>query len=292
MMVSISSQGNQWLRSSGKATAKEQLEDYQKRPNEEATNAKVNSLEKNKNLDYAFVLNIPVDLYYLGQDAQNDYAKVLSGFRPLRKKKAAVGELTTSILAKKVATGNGSSLERTVTRENAQGSEALPFSIELSNSRVILDIDVVGTSTPSSRMRGKEIVTQEHWENVSARTLEENDLGPPTIEDTLKMAWELSWDKITKELAQALHIMVVLSEIRFESHNLEAQLQFQFMSFTEAANMIDELKKKLEGIKTELETAWSTTNHLKEQLEESSNIVSLQDSEIISLKNEVANMKK
>ncbi|KAA8529882.1 hypothetical protein F0562_034515 [Nyssa sinensis] len=93
----------------------------------------------------------------------------------------------------------------------------------------------------------------------------ENDPPLSSINDALRMAWDLSWDKIPRELAQvsisqavhcgfvflcrALHIMAALGEIRYESHDLEAQLQFQLMSSIKAVNKVEELKKRLEKVK-------------------------------------------
>ncbi|KAA8521987.1 hypothetical protein F0562_012699 [Nyssa sinensis] len=54
------------------------------------------------------------------------------------------------------------------------------------------------------------------WE-ASARVLGENDpLRPSSQGYALRMAWDLSWDKIPGELAQALHIMATLGKIRLE----------------------------------------------------------------------------
>ncbi|KAA8538502.1 hypothetical protein F0562_028127 [Nyssa sinensis] len=90
---------------------------------------------------------------------------------------------------------------------------------------------------------------------------------------------------------QALYIIATLGEIRYESHDLEAQLHLQLMSSTEVANKVEELKKRLEEAEMELGTSRSLTDELRGQLAESSRTVSSQDSEIHSLGNEVADLK-
>ncbi|KAA8532291.1 hypothetical protein F0562_032324 [Nyssa sinensis] len=67
--------------------------------------------------------------------------------------------------------------------------------------------------------------------------------------------------------------MDALSEIRYESHDFEAQLQLQLMSSTEAANKVEELKKILEEAEMELGTYRSLTDKLKGQLAESSSTI-------------------
>ncbi|KAA8534113.1 hypothetical protein F0562_031694 [Nyssa sinensis] len=134
--------------------------------------------------------------------------QVFSGFRPLRKKQAAVREPTIVISAKRTATREGSSLERTMTKGNTHCHEVPPSRPHLPNSLPAGDSDVAGTSTPLSRRRGKE----------------------------------------------ALHIMATLGEIRYESQDLEAQLQLQLMSFIEATNKVEELKKRLEDVEMEFGT--------------------------------------
>ncbi|KAA8542429.1 hypothetical protein F0562_023435 [Nyssa sinensis] len=91
---------------------------------------------------------------------------------------------------------------------------------------------------------------------------------------------------------EALHIIIALGEIRYESHDLEAQLQLQLMSSTEATNKFKELKKRIEEIDMELRTSLSLTVELRGQLAESSNIVSTQDSETHSLGNEAGDLKR
>ncbi|KAA8531079.1 hypothetical protein F0562_005788 [Nyssa sinensis] len=56
--------------------------------------------------------------------------------------------------------------------------------------------------------------------------------------------------------------LAALGEIRYESYDLEAQLQLQLMSYTEAVNKIKELKKRLEKSEMELGTSQSLTNEL------------------------------
>ncbi|KAA8532352.1 hypothetical protein F0562_032393 [Nyssa sinensis] len=90
----------------------------------------------------------------------------------------------------------------------------------------------------------------------------------------------------------ALHIIAVLGEIRYESHNLESQLQLQLLNSNETVQKIKELKKKVEDIDGELGTAHSLIDNLKKELAKSSNIVSLRDLEIILLGNEVTDLKR
>ncbi|KAA8544497.1 hypothetical protein F0562_022463 [Nyssa sinensis] len=90
---------------------------------------------------------------------------------------------------------------------------------------------------------------------------------------------------------QALHIIAALGEIRYESHDLEAQLRLQLMNSTEAANKIEELKK-FDDTEIELGISRSLTNNLREELVGSFNAISLRDSEIMSLNNEVADLKR
>ncbi|KAA8545005.1 hypothetical protein F0562_019778 [Nyssa sinensis] len=59
--------------------------------------------------------------------------------------------------------------------------------------------------------------------------------------------------------------MATLGEIRYESHDLKAQLQLQLKSFIEAANKIEELKKRLEETEMELGTSRSSIDELKGQ---------------------------
>ncbi|KAA8524988.1 hypothetical protein F0562_011374 [Nyssa sinensis] len=112
---------------------------------------------------------------------------------------------------------------------------------------------------------GKELATLGQGGGVSTCALGENDPSLPSIKDALRMAWDLSWDKILRKLAQALHIMAALGEIKYKSHDLEALLQLQLRSSTEATN--------------------------KGQLGESSSTVSARDLEIYFLSNEVADLK-
>ncbi|KAA8550248.1 hypothetical protein F0562_001932 [Nyssa sinensis] len=86
--------------------------------------------------------------------------------------------------------------------------------------------------------------------------------------------------------------MTALGGIRYESHDLEAQTQPQLMSFTEAANKVKELKKRLEEVEMELGTFQSSTNKLRGQLAESFSTVSARDSEIHFLNNEVADLNR
>ncbi|KAA8514866.1 hypothetical protein F0562_018045 [Nyssa sinensis] len=92
--------------------------------------------------------------------------------------------------------------KRIVPGENVQNFEAFPFTIALSNSSVALSTDVAGTFTLSSKRRGKEIVTLEEREDVPAQTLGENDPPLSSINDALRMAWELSWNEVPGKLAQ------------------------------------------------------------------------------------------
>ncbi|KAA8521879.1 hypothetical protein F0562_012807 [Nyssa sinensis] len=93
-------------------------------------------------------------------------------------------------------------------------------------------------------------------------------------------------------MLKALHIMAVVGEIMYESHDLEAQFQLQLMSSTKAANKIEKLKKKLKDTDIELRIVCSLIENLKKELIESSNAVSLWDSKIISLGNEVVDLKR
>ncbi|KAA8538979.1 hypothetical protein F0562_025671 [Nyssa sinensis] len=111
---------------------------------------------------------------------------VLFRFRPLRKKRVAARETTASITAKRVATGDDSSSERTVTGENVQNSEALLSTIELLDSLVDAVIDVAGTSTPLSKMRGKKIVALEQREDVSPQTLFDFSIAETTASEVEK----------------------------------------------------------------------------------------------------------
>ncbi|KAA8539248.1 hypothetical protein F0562_025940 [Nyssa sinensis] len=95
--------------------------------------------------------------------------QVLSGFRPLKKKIAAIGEPTTSISAKRVAVGNGSSPERTMTEE-VQNPSVLPSRTELPRSPTVGGTNVAETSTPSSK-KGKETVNSKRREEAFTRTL-------------------------------------------------------------------------------------------------------------------------
>ncbi|KAA8532340.1 hypothetical protein F0562_032405 [Nyssa sinensis] len=83
-----------------------------------------------------------------------------------------------------------------------------------------------------------------------------------------------------------------LGEIRYESHDLESQLQLQLLSSNKIAQKIKELKKKVEDTEVELGIAHSLIDNLKEELAESFNAVSLQDSKIILLGNEVIDLKR
>ncbi|KAA8521972.1 hypothetical protein F0562_012714 [Nyssa sinensis] len=93
----------------------------------------------------------------------------------------------------------------------------------------------------------------------------------------------LSTTELLDPLIMALHIMAALGEIRYESHDLEVQFQLQLISSTKVANKIEELRKRLEDAEVELRTSRSLTDKLKEQLVESSNTVSVQDSKITFL---------
>ncbi|KAA8531293.1 hypothetical protein F0562_006002 [Nyssa sinensis] len=123
--------------------------------------------------------------------------KVMSGFQPLRKKRAVAGEPTTSILAKRVALGHGFSSEKTATEENVQN----PSTILPELSSLTRGTNIARTSTPS-RMREKEVTNSEQRRKSSIRTLGEDNLLLPSIRDALRMAWDLSWEKILGKLAQ------------------------------------------------------------------------------------------
>ncbi|KAA8538811.1 hypothetical protein F0562_025503 [Nyssa sinensis] len=124
-----------------------------------------------------------------------------------------------------MATREGSSLERTMIEGNNHCHEVPLYRPHLLNSPPAGDSDVVGTSTPLSRRRGKEVMTLGQGGGVSTQALEEDDSPLPSINDALRMAWELSWDKISGKLAQVSVSQAVHGLAHYEAHNLEAQLQ-------------------------------------------------------------------
>ncbi|KAA8547076.1 hypothetical protein F0562_003505 [Nyssa sinensis] len=84
-----------------------------------------------------------------------DFRKqVLSRFRPLRKKRVAIGDPTSS--TKRLAIGDSSFSERTRMEENVQDPEAFPSQAELLEPPIAGDTNVAGTPIPLSRRRGKE----------------------------------------------------------------------------------------------------------------------------------------
>ncbi|KAA8542922.1 hypothetical protein F0562_024074 [Nyssa sinensis] len=95
--------------------------------------------------------------------------QVLSGFRPLRKNRVAIGEPTTAVSAKRMAIGEGSSSERTMTEGNIHCHKVLPSLPHLPNSPPTGDSEVAGTFTLLSRKRGKEVATPGQGGGVSAR---------------------------------------------------------------------------------------------------------------------------
>ncbi|KAA8532175.1 hypothetical protein F0562_006683 [Nyssa sinensis] len=72
------------------------------------------------------------------------------------------------------------------------------------------------TSTSLFRRRGKGVAILGQRGRAFAQALGENDPPLPYIKDALRMAWDLSWDKILRELAQALHIMAALEVVDSE----------------------------------------------------------------------------
>ncbi|KAA8525544.1 hypothetical protein F0562_007403 [Nyssa sinensis] len=85
--------------------------------------------------------------------------QAFSSFRPLRKKRAVVGEPIAVVLAMGMAIGEGSSSERTMKKDNIHCHEVLLSRFDLSNSLPIGGSDVVVPSTPLSKMRVKEVAT-------------------------------------------------------------------------------------------------------------------------------------
>ncbi|KAA8544774.1 hypothetical protein F0562_019522 [Nyssa sinensis] len=87
----------------------------------------------------------------------------------------------------------------------------LPSRPHLPNSSPTRDSNVAGTFTPLSRKRGKEVVHSSSREEGFLLELW-GRMTPhyPPIKDALRMA---------------LHIMAALGEIKYKSHDLEAQLQ-------------------------------------------------------------------
>ncbi|KAA8521811.1 hypothetical protein F0562_012484 [Nyssa sinensis] len=60
--------------------------------------------------------------------------------------------------------------------------------------------------------------------------------------------------------------MAALGRIKYESYNLEAQLQLQLLSAIEATNMIDELKKKLKDTEKKVDNLKKQVSELKSDL--------------------------
>ncbi|KAA8532446.1 hypothetical protein F0562_032479 [Nyssa sinensis] len=78
------------------------------------------------------------------------HKQVISGFQTLRKKRTTVGEPITTVSAKRVAIGECSSSERTMTEGNIHCHEVLPSRPKLSNSPPAGGSDMAGTFTPLS----------------------------------------------------------------------------------------------------------------------------------------------
>ncbi|KAA8542817.1 hypothetical protein F0562_023969 [Nyssa sinensis] len=93
--------------------------------------------------------------------------QVLSGFRPLRKKRTTIGEPVVAVSAKRTTTREGSSSERTMIEGNTHCHKVPPSRPHLPNSPSARDSDLAKTSTPQSRRKGKEVMTLGQGEGVS-----------------------------------------------------------------------------------------------------------------------------
>ncbi|KAA8524236.1 hypothetical protein F0562_010659 [Nyssa sinensis] len=143
--------------------------------------------------------------------------QVLYVFGPLRTKRAATGKWITFIAAKRVGLENKSTSEKIGSKGLTQCTKvALPLTVDWLNSSDIRIIDSPESSIPSRAQQDKILAPP---------TLGLNDPSSLMVKDVLRMAWDLNWSCILKELAQASHITAALGCIQYESHDLEAQLK-------------------------------------------------------------------
>ncbi|KAA8534541.1 hypothetical protein F0562_032058 [Nyssa sinensis] len=155
----------------------------------------------------------------------------------------------------------------------------LPRTMELIDSLDIPPTEQPKSSTPKRDRKGKKMTPLALGANVSLL---------PTVEDALRLAWNLSWNRVLGELAS--YIMAALGRIRYKSHDLEAQVQL--MSASELANLIAELKNKLEERDVEFGSARSSIDDYQERLAKTNNTSQLRDFELNSLRAKVFELKR
>ncbi|KAA8547388.1 hypothetical protein F0562_003748 [Nyssa sinensis] len=99
-------------------------------------------------------------------------------------------------------------------------------------------------------------------------------------------------DKSLLDNAKVLHITTALRTTKYESNDLEAQIQLQLMDATKAASRIDNLQKDFEVSSTELAKANSITKDLKKDLVASQRIFEVREKEKGLLQSELEQVKK